>query len=357
MAGHVGVRELTRDQELGVIRKKLVLPGGFSFETPQRSMTLAPSNTLTIVNEIPRQIDEETIDSLETGTSTLERDIRSKFLSDVLNLVIFDLKFDSVPSRSAISTISQYLYTVSDRIVLLPAVKSGLLKDPPKFSKLSQKRIGNYVRMMSQIIDEIESVGNNKPIVATVPLLPIKFCRQLLEAYFSKGIEAYAIDAGTKDILLNEADFRLILGEINKHRSLSEVFVYACNLGYPQFERSRTRADDFLGLFAYVDVLGGTFKTRGGPRMPDTPRRAKIFSRDEYSYRILTYQEASRQLPFRASHSQLRSYNQQLQLQEADYVRPLIGREPIKPYVQKKAAVDAVSISRLESIAKGVPAT
>jgi hypothetical protein len=356
MAGHVGVRELTRDQELGVIKKRLVLPGGFSFETPQRSMTLAQSNTLTVVNEIPRQINEATIDSLESGTSTLERDVRVRYLSDTLNLAIFDLKFDSVPPRSAVSTISQYLYTSSDRVVLLPTVKSALLKDPPKFSRFSQKRIGSYVRMMSQIIDEIESVGNHKPIIATIPLLPIKFCRPILECYFSKGIESYAIDAGTRDILLNEADFRLILAEINKHRSLSEVFVYACNLGYPQFERSRTRADDFLGLFAYVDILGGTFKTRGGPRMPETPQRAKIFSRDEYSYKISTYQQASQQLGFKVSQWNIRSHNQQLQLQEADFLRPLIGQQPIKPYVQRKAAVDAVSISRLESIAKGVPA-
>jgi hypothetical protein len=357
MAGQVRVRELARDQELGIIKKNLVLPGGLSFETPQRAMTLAQDNTLTIANEIPRQIDGATIDSLESGTSTLVRDIRSRFLSDTLNLTIFDLKFDSVPARSAVSTISQYLYAASDKVVLLPTVKSGLLKDPPKFSRFSERRIGSYVGMMSQIIGEIESVGNRKAIIATVPLMPIKFCRQLLEAYFSKGIEAFCIDAGTKDILLNEADFRLILTEINKHRSLREVFVYACNLGYPQFESHRTRADDFLGIFAYVDVLGGTFKTRGGPRMPEIPRRAKIFSRDEYAYRISTYQEASQQLGFKASHWNLRNYNQQLQTLEADHVRTLIGQQPIKPYIQNKTAVDTVSISRLESIAKCMAAT
>jgi len=188
--------------------------------------------------------------------------------------------------------------------------------------------------------------------------MPIKFSREILRLYFEKGIEAFAIDAGTKDIINNEADFRLILSEINGYKPLSKVFLYACNLGYSLFEKTKTRADDFLGFFAYVDVLGGTFKTRGGPPMgiggPPRPQRAKIFSRDEYAYEIFSYQEASQRLGRPVSPTQLQAHNQESQRLEANHVRSLVGQEPIKAYVTTKPAVDATSMKRLESIAKEI---
>lgn len=359
MAGYLKVDELDRDRELAVIKKQITLPGGLTFESPSRSIARARDNPApgANVNEIPRQINELTVTSLESGTSSFLRDICSKFVADALNLVIFDLKFDSVPTPSTIRTISQFLHTASDKAVMLPTVKSGLLKDPPKYTKYSDARMDNYVRMMSYIIDQIESLGNSKAIIGTIPLMPIRFTRKILQLYFAKGIQSFAVDAGTKDIIINIADFRLILGEINSHRSLSETFLYACNLGYPLFEKIRTRADDFLGIFAYVDVLGGTFKVRGGPmdtHAPTPPPRAKAFSREEYAYEIMTYQEASRRLGRSVTPAQLQNHNQRLQLSEANLVRTLVGREPIKPYVRTKRAVDDISMERLESIARGV---
>jgi predicted DNA-binding protein YlxM (UPF0122 family) len=359
MAGYLRVRELGRDEELGVIKKQVNLPGGGAFESPSRSVARArgDESAKVSVNEVPRLINEGTIASLESGTSTLTRDIRNMFIPDALNLAIFDLKFDNIPTASAVRTIAQYLYSSSDRVVMLPTVKSGLLKEPPKFARYSETRIGNYVQMMSHIIEQIETLGNSKAIIGTIPLMPIKFSRQILELYFAKGIEAFAIDASTKDIIINEADFRLILAEINSHKSLGEVFLYACNLGYPLFEKNRTRADDFLSIFAYIDVLGGTFKTRGGPmgfRGLPKPPRAKLFSREQYSYEIADYHEVSRKLGRRVSSTQLQNYNQRLQLLEASQVRGLIGQERVKKYVQTKPAVDELSMKRLESIAKGV---
>jgi len=359
MAGHLSVHELARDQDLGVIRKQVTLPGGGGFESPSRSISRATPSTPTDVNEITRQINSSTITSLESvGTAALTRDIRSKYIDKALNLVVLDLKFDQVPSSPSIRTLSQFLYAVSDRVVMIPTVKSSMLKESPKFTKYSDSRIKNYIQMTSDIIDQIELCRNGKAIMGTIPLMPIKFSREILRLYFEKGIEAFAIDAGTKDIINNEADFRLILSEINGYKSLSKVFLYACNLGYSLFEKTKTRADDFLGFFAYVDVLGGTFKTRGGPPMgiggPPRPQRAKIFSRDEYAYEIFSYQEASQRLGHPVSPTQLQAHNQESQRLEANHVRSLVGQEPIKSYVTTKPAVDATSMKRLESIAKGI---
>ena len=356
MAGHLSVKEQERDDELGIIRKSIVLPGGITFESPSRAVARASEGDPTgvKVNEIPRQITFETISSMESGTSTLVRDVRSKFITDALNLSIFDLKVDDAPPPSAVRTVAQYLYSVSDKVVTLPTVKSALLKDKGKYPKLSDSRVSNYVKMMKLIIDQIEA-GNGKAIMGTIPLMAPRYSRQILEAYFSKGIESFAIDAGTKDIILNEPEFRLILSEINTYKPLNEVFIYACNLGYPLFDKQYSRADDFLGLFAYVDVLGGTFKTRGGPMLqgsaPVVPR-AKLFMSDRYAYEICSYEAVNRKLGRRLSAQQLANHNQRLQLHEANTVRPMIGQESIRRYLTRKPAVDDHSLKSLMSIAR-----
>src|SRR6267143_57254 len=357
MAGSIRVREQARDDELGIIRKKVVLPDGFEFESPSRSIARSSSGLGVVVNEIPRQITPETVTSLESGTSSLLREIKSKFIPDALNLSIFDLKYDSVPPPTAIRTIAHYLYSVSDKVVTLPTVKSGLLKDQATSSTLSDPRITSYIGMMKLMIDEIRA-GNGKPVIGTIPLIPAKFSRQIIRAYFDEGVEAFAIDAGTKDIFINEPDFRLILSEINQNKPINETFIYACNLGFPQFEKEYVRADDFLGIFAYIDVLGGTFKTRGGPMNlpgshPPQPR-AKKFLREQYAYQIPDYETISRTAGHRVSATELANLNQRLQLQEADHVRPLIGEESIRKYVSEKPAIDSHSLNLLMSIAKGV---
>jgi hypothetical protein len=356
MTGPIRVREQARDDELGIIRKRVTFPGGFEFESPSRSIARSSSGLDVVVNEIPRQIAPGTVVSLEKGTSNLFREIKAQFIPNALNLSIFDLKFDVVPPPSAIRTIASYLYSVSDKVVTLPTVKSGLLKDPARPAVLSDSRIADYIQMMNLMIDEIGR-GNGKPVIGTVPLIPAKFSRQIIQAYFDKGVEAFAIDAGTKDIFLNEPDFLLILSEISQRKPVNETFIYACNLGFPRYEKQYIRADDFLGLFAYIDVLGGMFKTRGGPiNLPGAPRtfpRAKRFLRERYAYEISDYQELSRVAGRKISSTELANQNQRLQLAEANHVRPMIGEESIREYVSSKPAVDGRSLDLLISIAKG----
>lgn len=366
MVGRLAAKELFRDKELGVIRKSINLPGGASFESPSRSLSSPMTGaSQAIINEIPRVVNDTTIDALESGTLPLHKEIQAKFVDGAINLTIFDLRLGKFPTVKGVRTLANYLYSSSQRVVLLPSVKSGMLKDPSpdgdpkKTGRLSANKLQQYLKMQAQIIDEIETLHNSKPLIGMIPLLPPKFSRPILELYFNKGIESFAIDALNKDILSNEPDLGVILTEINQHKPLSEVLICAFNLGYPQFEKNSTRADDFLSLFAYVDVLGSTFRPKGGPMNHGGTRpepRAKLFSRQRYSYQISTYNEASDKLGVKATQNVLKNFNQRAQLIESDAVRELIGKEPIIPYVSSKTAVDKLSLSKLVSIAKGVPA-
>jgi hypothetical protein len=121
---------------------------------------------------------------------------------------------------------------------------------------------------------------------------------------------------------------------------LNQTFIHACNLGYPQFEQEETRADDFLTIFAYIDILGSTFKMRG---KPIGRPRLKEFSRQHYSYKILP--------PNSYKINDLRNLNQSEQLKETNTVQRLIGEEKMESYIQKKSKVDGIAINRLKSIA------
>lgn len=196
---------------------------------------------------------------------------------------------------------------------------------------------------MRDLIEITETIGNTKAFIGTIPLMPIKYSRPIIQLYHQKDITAFAIDGGTKDFLNHETDFRSILIEINEEVPLDEAFIYACNLGIPQFEAYKARADDFLSLFAYVDAFGTTFKTRGGPRMMRIPPRVKKFLRDELAYEYV-----------RGDRTQLQNSNQRAQVREADTVRALIGIEKIQTYLDNKRAVDSFAKKRLDWIAKEI---
>ncbi|MBM5805807.1 MAG: hypothetical protein FJZ49_07105 [Candidatus Verstraetearchaeota archaeon] len=351
MAKIIRAREIERDDELGIIKKEISLPNNIVFETPSASLKeVGRMEFYSGINEITRRIDERLINFLEErGTTDFISFIRSKFLKDRLNLTIFDLRFDSVPDQNKLKTLTHCLYASNDVAIMLPIVKSKLLKEN---NTLSDAKFQEYLKMMAFIIDETEQIGNSKAFIGTVPLIAPKFSRSIIKLYHSRGIKSFAIDAGLRDILLNEVDFRLILSEIHDTTPLNETLIYACNLGFPQYEKVEIRADDFLSLFTYVDILGVSFKTRGGDSMIGRLPRAKIFSRERYSYGVTTYSEASKLLGEYVNYNLLRERNRLEQLKETDKIRSIIGKEKMKKYLQRKPAVDPPSLKRLESMAK-----
>jgi hypothetical protein len=352
MAGKVSVHEDRRDDDLAILRKIITLPNGLSFMTPTKSIKKAKERVSLhqhlVVNEITRRIDDSVLSSLEAGAaSRRERDIKNEFLSKKLNLTIFNLTFDQKPQTESIRTLAQHLYACSESIIVIPTVRLSLLKEKNERS-YSESRLAELLSMLRQIVSEIEVVGNSKPLMGTIPLLPIKYARPILEFYRSLGLNSYAIDANTKDIFLHLTDLRTILSEINEHCPLSESFIYGCNLGYPRYEGEMTRADDFLSIFAYIDIMGCTFKIRGLYPSYVQPK-LKRFDSDEYSYSVTRSRLRSRAL--------LEHLNQTDQLGEAHKVRDSIGEERMRDYVQTKKAVDRLTLERLESIATRIKVT
>jgi hypothetical protein len=352
------VREVDRDENLAVLQKNVSIPNSFSFTTPSKSTKATTSSEYikenSLVNEVVRQADDRFLASLETGSGyRITKDIQAQCKPNKLNLVIFNLTVDKFPERHLMQTFAQHLYASSDKVIFLPTVKSSLFKEAlpgRKTPTYSDAKFSAYAAMMSKLIDDIQSVGNNKVFMGTVPLLPIKYTRLLIASYLSKGIKCFAIDANTSDALAHEADLRAILSEINQGVPLSEAFIYACNLGFPRYEKNEARADDFLTLFAYIDVIGNTFKRRAvkkkttfnGAFLP----RLKLFSSDDYSYKLVENVPITR--------NKLETGNQVSQLMEAHYVRDLLGQENLERYIGRKKAVDRPLLGKLEVIASDV---
>jgi hypothetical protein len=356
---NIKIREVRRDDRLAVLQKKVDLDG-CSFLTPTRSIKSQMAfgeikREERSVNEITRRVDDGFIRSLESGgADRLARESRARFLSGKLNLVIYNLSLDQFPRSDMIRNLAQHLYASSDKTIFLPTIKSSLLKEdsstgPKPKLKLSEIMVLKYANMIKEFIDDIEAVGNGKVFVGTIPLLPIKFARYLIQLYAAKGISFFAIDANNSDFLYHEAEVRMILSEINQSVPLSEALIYACNLGLPRYGGSSVSANDFMSIFEYVDVMGDTFKTRGmktEPGLPPIPPVLKQFFRDDYAYHIL---ESSAYTPVR-----LKQENQDEQLREAHKVRDFLGEESLKPYLQTKAAVTKPILDKLEFIASNV---
>lgn len=305
-----------------------------------------------------RRVDDGVLAALESGSMTrMTREIQAQYKpGNKMNLVIFNMVVDKVPERHLRQTFAQHLYASSDKVIFLPTVKSSLFKEQPlgrKTATYSETKFLRYITMVSDLIDDIRSVGNSKVFMGTIPLLPIKFARHLIKLYIDKGLKCFAIDANTSDALAHEADLRAILSEINQGTPISESFIYACNLGFPRYEKNEARADDFLSLFAYIDVIGNTFKQRAVKKKTTLngvfKPKLKLFSSDDYSYQLVENPQAPR--------IKLESRNQVTQLMEAHYVRDLLGQENLSQYIGKKKAVDRHVLGRLEVIASDIRVT
>lgn len=363
MVREIRVKELDKDDELGIIKKDINFPGSSSILTPTKSFTCplrswkkydAGKRINLIVNEIRRRLNEETILSLKSRGSSIINEIKRRFMPKKINLTFFHLRVNNIIDIENLSILSQFIYCSSEYSIILPTVDSSFLKEN---NILSEKRVMKYIDMIKFIIDSINSIGNSKPFIGMVPLIPPKYSRPLLELYQNEGIKDFVIDAGTADVLgSREFDYRTILDYINRNIiPLNEAFIYASNLGFGRFDKKWTIADDFLSIFAYVDIFGGTFKTRGfrKTRIP-YPSRAKTFFREEYAYYRSSYREAGDYLGINnLIPSLLRDYNEDQQMLETQILSNLIGEIDMSSHLLTKNLLrtQPIKIRRLQRIA------
>lgn len=337
MPNKIKVHEEDRDEKYGILRKEINVINVPSFETPTKCIKklVKPIPPNAHINEITKKINLKTINAFQEGR-VLPKDLRLRFMDNKLNLTIFDLMFNSAPSYEITKAISNYWYVCSENTLVLPTVKSAMLKENNTWSP---KKISECVAFFKNLIDLAEMI-NFKPFIGTIPLLPPKFSKPFVELYLDKGFNAFAIDVGTRDLINHVSDLRSILIEINLRVPLNEAFIYACNLGIPRFNMDRARADDFLGLFAYIDAFGNTFKSRGGGynlrNIKPRPSKAKQFLREELNYKLLWN-----------TNQNFTSYNQREQIKETDLVRELIGVEKIQKYLETKKGVDETALKHL----------
>lgn len=344
MATKIAIRERSKDDDYGVIRKEISVLSSPPFETPTKCIKNLedPLPATAQINEVTKRVSLRTIESFRSGYEQ-PKDLRLRCITDKLNLTIFDLMFDSPPSHEIIKSLSSYWYASSENTLFVPTVRAKMLKEDKTWSEL---RILQCVAFLRDLINVTE-MKNYKAFIGTIPLLPFRFAKPFVDLYLEKDFNAYAIDVGNRDLLNHIGDLRSILYEINERIPLNEVFVYACNLGIPRFEKHAARADDFLSLFAYIDAFGNTFKTKGpfdinmgGPKpIP----KAKKFLKEDLEYRLLVDN------PLKYG-----SFNQREQVKEADMVRSLVGVEKMQKYLDTKKGVDLTAIKHLGAMVQKV---
>lgn len=360
----IKVNPEVKDEKLGVIEKKVKL-GKNKIVTPIKGTKVATTKSIKkgfVINEISKQIKPKTLERLNKDI-VYAADFRNKtkkdFLNGVPNILYFDLKLDHFPSETLISTLSHNLYSLSEEVICLPFVKSGLLRGR---SQIMDKKVKNYLKFQDEIIENIK-LKNSKSILGVVPIVAPKYTKDIVSFYYKNGINSFVIDSGTSNIWNKEPELRSILTSIDRNarednKTLEDVYIQCVNLGIDQFKAVEIPADDFLSLFAYIDVFGIQFKTRGGSSDDNRPRpkpRKKLFSRNKYTYKIVKdsalHPLGIKEWPL--SYQKRRIFNEKAQFLESQKIHNLIGEgEKLYKYVQSKKAVDNNRIRRLERISK-----
>ena len=363
------VREKARADTLGISTKEIRLSSSTSITTPTKSLKQYGNNIIhqadvVEINNLFRESQFQTL--FDGGGRKRISKVENQKVRNALNLVIFDIQLNHIPTKDQLRILIHHLNQVSDKSIFLPTIKTSVLKEKktyigPRTGKLQEKSVWsdkyfqNYMDMVSFIIDEIELFGNSKEIIGTIPLMIPKYSRSLIDFYQKRGIVSYAIDANHRDILnkTNLGHLSYTLSTINDTQPLHESLIYACNLGIPRFSEGSARADDFLGLFTYVDVLGSAFKPRYIPGGGEPT--VKLFNRQDYCYDLLgSYSNASQLLQRPINRNFIKLHNQNEQYIETQELKRKIGQERMSLYLRTKNKVDDLIQNRIRDIARRI---
>jgi hypothetical protein len=357
MVRNIKIRLVDQDDELGIKKKEINFPNKSLIETPSKSFS-APGTSwkkyspekigLLDVNEVSKRFDEELIDSLGVNSSVIKKDIERLYVPNKINMFISNLRIKIPLTKRQIRLFSNFLYSVSDSIMVFPTVENSFLKeavDGDEDNKvLSQNKVNIYIEMIKNMAEEIETIGNGKAFVGMIPLIPVDYMKELYKLYRDLGINAFVIDAGTKDILgAKEFEYRMVVSEINSEIvPIDDAFIFASNLGIDLYEKTITPADDFLSIFAHVDIIGSSFKSKGFSKTPPKSYlpKAKVFSKEDYLYNISSYVDAEPILNLgKLNRLKVKGYNEKEQMIETNNLGVLIGELDMNKYLETKKII------------------
>lgn len=188
MASKIAIRELSKDDDYGVIKKEISIVRSPSFQTPTKCVKNldSPLPKTSYVNEVTKRVSLQTLDAVADGRER-PRDLLDRCKTDKLNFTIFDLTIDEVPTRDMIKSLSSYWYASSENVLVVPTVRTKLLQED---STLSEKRITDCVTFIDDLI-KITELKNYKALMGTIPLLPFKFSKPFVHLYLRKGLQCF----------------------------------------------------------------------------------------------------------------------------------------------------------------------
>lgn len=375
MVGKIKVRETDRDDNFAISVKEITLPGNKHITTPNKSFS-APSRTWKQidpllsqnidVNEVNQRMDDKKIELLGVDGTSYIQPIRRRYLPDKVNFYMPHLRLRNNLSPSALNLYSQFLYSVSEEVIILPTIDFSwmkILKPGTKSTKIwSQDRVDDYITYMKSIVENINAIGNGKAFMGMIPLMPSDRIKDLIKFYIDEGINSFVIDASTRDIVVaSQFEFRALLGEIRiqSDGELFNKFFYASNLGYGNFKQDWSIADDFLSIYTNIDVLGHRYKTRGfdSDSSKNYVPKAKVFSKDDYAYTVSTYKVAEENLNIEGLNpSNLRKYNENEQKTETNNLQRLIGEVNLDKHLLDKKYItpDSKSYKQVKTFSTDV---
>lgn len=356
----IKVSSIKRDENIGIIKKKIVIPSEKPIITPTKAIKNFNEPTKETICEISKRVTNDMLNKFneEQGYSTsFVSRVKQEQNKKNPTFVYLDLKTDELPSGRLLETFSHVLYSASSSVICLPFVKKSVFMDD---KKITEKKVKEYIQFQKDVINNIR-IKNSKPLIGIIPLLVPKYSRLIIEEYVKEGVNSFMIDAGTANLLNHEPYLRGIYSAISQNikdqdnKTLEDVYIHSVNLGIDSFKDDKISADDFLPLFTYVDVVGNKFKTRGySPKVgiePLPPKR-KIFSEKEYSYDLIEkLPEGPRKESLKhLGYQRINILNEKLQYEETIAIKEKIGVEDLYNTIKNKKMISENKFRKIEKI-------
>ncbi|MCJ7430141.1 hypothetical protein MUO83_02845 [Candidatus Bathyarchaeota archaeon] len=201
-----------------------------------------------------------------------------------VNIGILESESASYPSGTELDYVLKTASIISD-IVPIPNFHSITANID------SDSQFLEYTKFLENVISNVESYKDRKPIMGVIPKLSYTNTEKLVEFYIDKGLNAFYVDFAARNSITAQRDFLHVFSVLHEHDLIEKSFVYAFNVDAGRLSKNATvvNARDILSYGFGFDAIGRKHRrvkasSETWRRINTLPNRVRLFNRYDYGY-------------------------------------------------------------------------
>jgi hypothetical protein len=213
-----------------------------------------------------------------------------------VNIGILESESLSYPSGTELDYVLKTASIISD-IVPIPSFRNITTNID------SDSQFLEYTRFLENVISNVESYKNRKPIMGVIPKLSYTNTEKLVDFYIDKGLNAFYVDFAARNSITAQRDFLHVFSVLHEHVMIEKSFVYAFNVDAGRLSKNATvvNARDILSYGFGFDAIGRKHRrvkanSETWRRINTLPNRVRLFNRHDYGYHKIMEVEKIREV-------------------------------------------------------------